>query len=262
MIQEIKTDKFVEKAKKIHGDTYLYNETIYINSHSKVLITCRQHGLFNQMPSNHLLGKGCQKCGRIKNNKGITLNANMKKSDFSHVVIPDGCALIPLTKGKYTLIDIEDLIKVKDYTWHASFRRIWYAEAWINKTTAKLHRLIMGVIDPLIEVDHVDHNGLNNRKSNLRISTHKQNLMNQNKQKGTSSIYKGVCWVKSKNKWCAYIKTNQKRQHLGYFLSEIEAAKAYDKKAQELFGEFSCLNFPEITEPFKKYDNENTRTDN
>lgn len=95
-----------------------------------------------------------------------------------------------------------------------------------------------------MEVDHIDHNGLNNQKSNLRNCTHRQNAMN-NSSRG-SSKYLGVSIVgrgRQKGMISAEIKMNYRKIHIGVFSTEIEAAKAYDKKAKELFGEFANLNF-------------------
>ena len=97
-------------------------------------------------------------------------------------------------------------------------------------------------------VDHIDHNGLNNRRSNLRLCTTAQNARNVFSYKGSTSKYKGVCWYKEGRKWAAKIKLNNKAYHLGLFEDETEAAIAYDKKARELHGEFGCLNFPSAAE--------------
>jgi len=92
-------------------------------------------------------------------------------------------------------------------------------------------------------VDHIDHNGLNNRRSNLRLCTLAQNNRNMVSRTG-SSKYKGVCWHGGTKKWNAKIRLNRKCYHIGLFTDEIAAAKAYDKKAKELHGQFACLNFP------------------
>lgn len=92
-------------------------------------------------------------------------------------------------------------------------------------------------------VDHINGNGLWNSRSNLRPATHSQNGSNQAKtSRKTSSIYKGVCWNKKNSAWCASI--GIMRKHLGYFKSDLEAAKAYDKAAIAKYGEFARLNFP------------------
>ena len=97
---------------------------------------------------------------------------------------------------------------------------------------------------PGFEIDHKDGNPSNNNPSNLRYSTHSQNMQNQRKQNRiTSSKYKGVSWSKQHSKWKSYIKHNGKLIYLGYSKTEFEAAKKYDRKARELFGEFSKCNF-------------------
>ena len=92
-------------------------------------------------------------------------------------------------------------------------------------------------------VDHIDHNGLNNQKYNLRIATHSQNCQNRRPCKNSSSKYRGVCWHKKNKKWTAHIKIDKKTIYLGIFESEEDAAMAYDAKAKELHGEWTYLNF-------------------
>jgi Icc-related predicted phosphoesterase len=96
-------------------------------------------------------------------------------------------------------------------------------------------------------VDEIDHKNTikdDNRWDNLRLSTHSQNLINRKKQKNNKSGFKGVYWQKDHNKWCSRINCIDKTHFIGYFNDPIEAAKAYDKKAIEFFGEFAKLNFP------------------
>jgi hypothetical protein len=107
-------------------------------------------------------------------------------------------------------------------------------------------RFILGLTDPKIEVDHEDHNGLNNQKYNLRVATRVQNNHNLRKQRPpTSSKYKGVSFDKGNSKWVAQIKIAGRSKHLGYFLSEDQAARIYDEAARLHFGEFACTNFAE-----------------
>jgi hypothetical protein len=94
--------------------------------------------------------------------------------------------------------------------------------------------------------DHRNHDGLDNQRHNLREATQSQNRMNTRKTVSpTSSQYKGVCWHKKALKWMAYIKINHKMKYLGLFVDEIEAAKAYDEAAKQIFGTFAYLNFQE-----------------
>ncbi len=110
-----------------------------------------------------------------------------------------------------------------------------------KRTTSLMHRMIMGVSRGQ-EIDHVDLNKLNNQKSNLRICTRSTNMANIAKRIKTTSRYKGVYWNKRARKWCAQIEYQQKNYHLGYFTSESQAALAYNKQAQILFGAFARLN--------------------
>lgn len=97
-----------------------------------------------------------------------------------------------------------------------------------------------------MSVDHINHNPLDNRKSNLRICSHLQNMQNRKKSQRGASVYKGVCRCKRNNTWRAEIQCGYDRHYLGTFKTETEAARAYDQKAKELFKEFACLNFKEI----------------
>jgi len=153
--------------------------------------------------------------------------------------------MIELTWGKYAIVDAEDCDLLSSYKWCAVKKdQTWYAYTLtIEGKRLPMHRLIMDEPKGLF-VDHRDHNGLNNRKTNLRLCTKKQNQENRRPNRGGTSKYKGVHWCNTYKKFRARICHNGKRIHLGYFEDEIEAAKAYDKKARELFGEFAYLNFP------------------
>jgi hypothetical protein len=154
---------------------------------------------------------------------------------------------IPLTRGKFALVDAEDYYRLLQYKWQAMLGRTTiYATGRADGKATKMHRLIMDAPDHLV-VDHIDHNGLNNCKSNLRLCTSAQNSRNMFSSNGSTSRYKGVCWLKREKKWDAKIRLNGKIYNLGYFTDEIAAAKAYDKKAMELHQEFACLNFPPET---------------
>lgn len=100
-----------------------------------------------------------------------------------------------------------------------------------------------------IVVDHINGNKLDNRKKNLRVCTHRENMMNRKAHssyanKETSSIYKGVCWSNTVNKWMVQLSDyeNGRRGHIGYFTDEIAAANAYNYYAREKYGEFALLN--------------------
>lgn len=154
---------------------------------------------------------------------------------------------IKLTQGKFAIVDVEDYRMLIQYDWCAANNLCtFYAMRKENRKNIKMHRQIMNP-PPYLFVDHINHNGLDNRKANLRIVTPAQNSRNRVKGKNKkSSKYKGVCLDKETNKWRSAIRFNRKPIHLGYFESEEDAAKAYDEAAEKLFGEFASLNFPQV----------------
>ena len=155
---------------------------------------------------------------------------------------------IELTQGKIALVDNNMFEELTQFKWCAiNVNNLWYAVRNIYKnnkwTILRMHREIMNAQNGQ-EIDHKNGNGLDNRHANLRFCTHSQNIQNQKVTKDGTSKYKGVSWHKQNKKWLAQIMLNDKQYYLGYFKSEIEAVKAYDKKAAEFFGEFARLNFP------------------
>jgi hypothetical protein len=108
-----------------------------------------------------------------------------------------------------------------------------------------MHREIRRTPRELV-CDHVNRNGLDNRKQNLRNCTARENNLNVGARKGATSRYKGVYLNRRMKKWAACIKSGDRKIHLGYFKSEQAAAQAYDRAAKELFGEFAYLNFPQL----------------
>lgn len=152
-------------------------------------------------------------------------------------------AEIYLNTGNIALIDDDDLPKVIGYSW---YEYKGYAVRMSRKHEGKrkmlfLHRLILPSATGMV-IDHINRNRLDNRKSNLRISTRKNNNRNRKRIEGASSPYRGVIWRPHAKKWKAYIKSDKKQHHLGYFEKPEEAAMAYNIAAYELFGEFAVLN--------------------
>jgi hypothetical protein len=152
---------------------------------------------------------------------------------------------IPLPSGHIAVIDIDDWESVSKYRWRIC-RTPWtlYAQAhhYINGRRAELqmHRLILSA--PFqIEVDHIDHDGLNNRRGNLRLATGSQNHGNIRKAPNNTSGYKGVSWHKHTRKWRAYLGTRP-TTHLGVFADPWDAAQAYNAAALSRWGEFALLN--------------------
>ncbi|MBA7605706.1 hypothetical protein ES703_12840 [subsurface metagenome] len=160
----------------------------------------------------------------------------------------EGFGLIALTQGKFAIVDAEDYGRLNQDKWYAGkCKNTYYAGRVEGGKTIKMHREIMRAPKGVL-VDHINHNGLDNRKSNLRLCTNAQNCYNQQACATGTSKYKGVSWHKSRSKWSARIRCDRKLYNLGEFDNEMEAAMAYDDKAVELFGEFAYPNFPERIE--------------
>ena len=186
--------------------------------------------------------------------------AEGSKNKFQHN--PDGTTFIFVeTKNKYfpgkhtIIIDTEDWDRVKVYRWflrcsevhNTPYVRTLIANPDKDISRAKqiqilIHHLILGKPQKGMVVDHINHNGLDNRKENLRFATCRQNSSNTQSRKNSSSQYLGVSWYNKNQKWVAEAKHNYKKYYLGSFTCEHQAALAYNKKAIELHGEFANLN--------------------
>jgi hypothetical protein len=144
------------------------------------------------------------------------------------------------------IIDVADYEWLRKYTWRATGTSAGhYAYCTIRGRQVLMHRLIMNP-PPGMVVDHINGNKQDNRRSNLRVCTQAENLRNSRKHHGTSR-FKGVSWYSKLRKWEAKICRNGETTHLGWFKDEVEAAKAYDRAAVRLFGQFTRLNFPKAT---------------
>lgn len=159
---------------------------------------------------------------------------------------------LSISRNKIALIDREDLSKVNILRWYCNNFGYAVSTKYIKGSGRKnqksesilMHRVILGVPKNIF-IDHINHNRLDNRKSNLRIATYQQNQWNKSKIL-SSSKYKGVSYFKRDDCWRARIKLNYKEHHIGFFKNELHAAMAYDIWAKELFGEFANLNFKQI----------------
>jgi len=155
---------------------------------------------------------------------------------------------IPLGGGLYAYVDAPDYEWLSQYNW--SFCND-YAARYAKGKPIYMHREIMNTPENKV-VDHIDRNRLNNCRSNLRNCTLPENTRNRTKCIGSSSQYWGVSYGKRSQRYSSGIKFAGKSLWLGYYDDDEEAARAYDRKAVELFGEFARLNFPEEWPPERR----------
>lgn len=147
------------------------------------------------------------------------------------------------------LVDDEDFEKVKQLTW--SVNNKGYATASLREgfrggAVISMHEFVLGKAPEGFDIHHKDDTTTNNQKKNLQYLTKQQHQMLKGVQKNNASGYKGVCFDKAKGKWLASIHLDRKNIFIGRFNTAEEAARAYDKKARELFGNIAFQNFPPL----------------
>ena len=146
-------------------------------------------------------------------------------------------AKVAVGRGRWAKIDPDDVGLVSYCSWYMDdqgFAR--------NSHNQRMHRVILGLLPGKPDVDHHNHDRLDNRRSNLRVATRSQNNANQRKRTGTVSRFKGVWWIADRKKWGAQICVNGKHHRIGRFATEEEAAQAYNRAALAAWGEFALLN--------------------
>lgn len=156
---------------------------------------------------------------------------------------------IPLTQGKVAIVDDADYEWLNQWKWFygksSSAQGTGYARRWDSSSEKRvlvnMHRVILNAPENFT-VDHCDHNGLNNQRSNLRLATTGENNRNTRSHIDSTSKYKGVHYCNTRHQWVATIGHNRKRKIIGYFETEIAAASAYNQHASRLHGDFAMLN--------------------
>ena len=151
--------------------------------------------------------------------------------------------LIYITKGKVAVVDSEDYADLSKHKW-CSWSRGRYAGRKITENgktrIVLMHREIMRATKGQ-EIDHINGDGLDNRKENLRYVTRQQNIFNK-KPQGKTSQYKGVYYRAKEDRWVAQISVNRVKKYLGIYKSEKQAAIAYNNEAEKAYGEYAWLN--------------------
>lgn len=161
---------------------------------------------------------------------------------------------ITLTNGMLATVSAEDFPSLSQYTWHGHFSpstKTCYAVRRVKHCgrsySLQMGRQILGLErGDQRQCDHIDHDTLNNTRENLRIATRAENCRNRRRRTDNSSQYKGVSWNKGASKagrWRVQIWVDGTNKLIGHFTDAIEAARAYDARAREVFGEFACCNF-------------------
>jgi len=149
---------------------------------------------------------------------------------------------IQLKNGLFTIVDDADYEWLNKWKWHGTWNpsaKTYYV--WRGDGNTTMHRMILNATKGIL-VDHKNHDTLDNRRVNLRLATRTQNAANKKIPSNNTSGFKGVSWHKRNKKFRASVMLSYKEIHLGYFDDPKEGAKAYNKKAKELFGEFALLN--------------------
>jgi hypothetical protein len=150
-------------------------------------------------------------------------------------------ARVLLTNGSEALVSPEDYERVSRFRWYRTTLGYAVREEWVSgrRQTVWMHRFILDA-NPSLDVDHIDHDRLNNQRSNLRSCTRAQNLANARRHRDSTSPYKGVTWRKDIRRWTARIMVRGTVHHLGCFDTPEDARDAYLAAAQRLVGDFAC----------------------
>jgi hypothetical protein len=162
----------------------------------------------------------------------IFMSMNYKRP----IIIEGNIGYVTLTQGRVAIIDAEDAEEVGKHNW--CYKGRGYARSQINNKLVFLHNFLM---DSLLgtEIDHINNNGIDCRKNNMRLCTHIENLHNQNIRSNNTSGCKGVMWHTQRKKWYARITVNYKCISLGLFSNIEEAAQAYREASMKYHGEFA-----------------------
>lgn len=154
---------------------------------------------------------------------------------------------VQLTKGYVALVSDADYEFVSQWKWHALIgtHHVYACRTYRSKgrkSMVYMHRALLNAPQDM-DVDHINRNSLDNQRDNLRLATRAQNVRNQGPSKSSTSGYKGIRWHQRHQRWYASIKSNRKSHYLGHYGTAEEAARAYDKAAKEMHGEFAYQNF-------------------
>ena len=188
-------------------------------------------------------------CGDKPSRGSFLPGHNNKNKPRPRPLFSDGLVRIPIPSGsgiEVAVVDASDFVVVGPHVWtlkRSHHGAVKYAQAKINGSQTMMHRLILSAAHGQI-VDHIDGDGLNNRRANLRIVANSGNTRNARKRSG-ASLFKGVYLTNDHRRWQASITINYERIHLGTFENELDAAMAYDSALREIDPVHGRFNFPQ-----------------
>lgn len=161
--------------------------------------------------------------------------------------IRDGVGIVTLTSGYEAIVDAEDLPRVAQWHWHASLsHQVVYARGHVRLDGVlrlrQMHRFLLDAPDGMA-VDHINGNGLDNRRCNLRLATPQQNAKNGRRRGDNQAGFKGVSRATNGQRWVAQIRKDGRTRYLGSFETPEEASACYQAAALEVHGEFANLGF-------------------
>lgn len=207
---------------------------------TKICYRCKEEKCLTQFNKDKFKPDGmstyCRKCANEKKKDPNKLWKHIKREPW---VEGDIC-YIPTTRGKIAICDADMYEIVRQHQWRLRGANGANVYMQIGRKSTSLHRFILPNVKG--QIDHINRNPLDNRRSNLREATARQNIANMALTKLNKSGVKGVFWNKRQNKWNARIKDHGKLIYLGSFFCLRKAAQAYDRAAKEMYGEFAWLN--------------------
>jgi hypothetical protein len=249
---------FMKKAEEAHPGKYSYDKDTFKGIRTKMRIICPVHGDFWQVPNDHvrrhLPPAGCPKCskgGRVKVGANKAKDTPPQKFLNEALYYNAGTGDLIWKHRPESHFDLPEFQKSfntkKEGKIAGTVTKCGYMMVNIGGTLFLAHRLIWKMVtgrDPEHEIDHIDHNRLNNRWANLREATTAQNAQNGPLRGTNTSGFKGVVWDKEYLKWKAQIGINYKCKYLGRFDKIEDAIAAYEQAAKKYFGEYAHIPTP------------------
>lgn len=189
--------------------------------------------------NNNLISGNTKSCGCLQREK-VKLTG-YKNKRYNTYNISGSFGIGYTLKGEEFWFDLEDYDKIKNYCWYKNNQGYLISFDYNSNKKIRLHRLIMNPTSDQI-IDHINHNTIDNRKSNLRIVTYSQNLMNKSLVSSNTSGITGVSWYEKRNKWKSYITINKKQKFLGYFDNFEDAVRTRKEAEVKYFGEYRNIS--------------------